>query len=115
MGIKNAGENFPLHDDSRILEINSPQNSVGGPYVVVYKNMEERWAIVALDWDEEPCLGIRWFWGSSGNPISTTYAIWLVIPNLLKTPILSALPLDTRFRKKLDDFLTGKIQGTDLG
>ena len=114
MGIKNAGENFPLYDDARILEINSPQNSVGGPYIVVYKDLEERWAIVALDWDGEPCLGIRWFWGSAGNPISTTYAIWLVIPNLLRKHILSALPIDTNLSKKIDDFLAGKIRGTSL-
>lgn len=114
MGIKNAGENFPLYDDARILEINSPQSSVGGPYTVVYKDLEERWAIVALDWDGEPCLGIRWFWGSAGNPISTTYAIWLVIPNLLTKHILSALPIDANFSKKIDDFLTGKIRGTSF-
>lgn len=96
MGIKNAGENFPLYDDARILEISSPQSSVGGPYIVVYKDLEERWAIVALDCDEEPCLGIRWFWGSVGNPISTSYAIWLIIPNLLRKHILSALPIDAK-------------------
>lgn len=107
-----SGENFPLEDDSKILSINSPKNSVGGPYVVVYKNLEERWAIVAMDWDGEPRLGIRWFWGNGGNPFSSSYPIWLVIPPSLSKSILAGLPLNHRFSGKLDDFLTGKIDGT---
>lgn len=31
-----AGANFDLTDDKKILNINSPKNSVGGPYKVVY-------------------------------------------------------------------------------
>ncbi len=34
-----SGNDFPLDDDSKILEINSPRDIVGGPYVVVYKNL----------------------------------------------------------------------------
>jgi len=109
-----SGENFPLDNDSKILEINSPRNNVGGPYVVVYKNLEERWAIVALDWDGEPRLGIRWFWGNAGNPFSSGYPIWLVVPPSLSRNILSGLPLNHKFSGRLDDFLTGKIQGIDL-
>ena len=63
-----GGINFNLEDDNEILKINSPVTSVGGPYRVVYKNITERWAIVALNWDEKPRLGIRWFWGGGGNP-----------------------------------------------
>ena len=63
-----GGETFPLDDDSKILEINAPQGVVGGPYVVVFKEPEERWAIVAMDWEGEPSLGIRWFWGNNGHP-----------------------------------------------
>jgi hypothetical protein len=63
-----GGETFPLDDDSKILELNSPQSRVRGPYVVVFKELEERWAIVAMDWEGKPRLGIRWFWGNNGNP-----------------------------------------------
>ncbi len=109
-----SGENFDLGNDSKILSINSPQNSVGGPYVVVYKNLDERWAIVAMDWDEEPRLGIRWFWGNGGNPFSSANPIWLVVPPSLSRNMLSGLPLDHIFSGKLDDYLTGKITGTKL-
>lgn len=54
-----AGETFDLTSDSNILNLKSPRASVGGPYTVVFKNLEERWAIVAMDWDEEPRLAIR--------------------------------------------------------
>lgn len=109
-----GGMSFPLDDNSKILEITSPRGSVGGPYVVVYKNLEERWAIVALDWDGEPRLGIRWFWGNGGTPFSSSYPIWLVIPPSLSRNMLSGLPLDHKFSGKLDDFLTGKIDGANL-
>lgn len=52
-----GGENFPLDNDAQILSLSSPKRSVGGPYAVVYKNLDERWAIVALDWDAEPRRG----------------------------------------------------------
>ena len=109
-----SGENFDLGNDSKILAIKAPQDSVGGPYVVVYKNLEERWAIVAMDWDEEPRLGIRWFWLTSGCPLSNHQPIWFVVPPSLSKNLLSGLPLDHMFSGKLDDYLTGKITGTEL-
>ncbi len=87
-----GGENFPLEDDSKILEINSPRRNVGGPYIVVFKSLEERWAIVAMDWDGEPRLGIRWFWGNGGNPFSSANPIWLVIPPSLSKSVLLEAP-----------------------
>lgn len=114
MGIKNGGENFDLGNDNEILSINSPQRNVGGPYVVVHKDMKDRWAIVAMNWDKEPVLGIRWFWGEGGNPRSTTYSTWLVVPSSLSMNMLSGLSLEPSLRSKLEDFLSGKIDGSKL-
>jgi hypothetical protein len=114
MGIKNGGYGFDLANDSDILSINSPQKNVGGPYVVVHKDMQERWVIVAMDWDKKPVLGMRWFWGDGGNPRSTTYSTWLVIPSSLNTGILSSLSLGQDLKSKVEDFLSGKIIGNEL-
>ncbi len=54
-----GGKRVELENDSEILKVNSPQDSVGGPYVVVYKDTDERWAIVAMKWDGMRRLGIR--------------------------------------------------------
>lgn len=114
--MKKAGENFPLDDDAKILQINSPRTSVSGPYAVVFKKIteEERWVIVAFDWDGEPRLGIRWFFGSGGNPISSGHATWLVIPPSLSKTILFGLPIDHKFSGQVEDFLCGKIKGEEL-
>ena len=109
-----GGESFPLEDDEKILEINSPKKLVGGPYVVVFKNLDERWAIVAMDWDSEPRLGIRWFRGNGGNPLSSGKPIWLVIPPSLSKNILYGLPINHKVSHMFDDFLAGKVLGTDL-
>ncbi|RZK60440.1 MAG: hypothetical protein EOO91_01355 [Pedobacter sp.] len=108
-----AGEKFNLDSDENILSIKSPKRFVGGPYSVVYKNTEERWAIVAFDWDSKPSLGIRWFWGNSGNPFSRR-PTWLVIPPNLINSTLNGLPLDYKFRDRLDQYLSEKIHGNDL-
>jgi hypothetical protein len=109
-----GGVNFRLDNDMQILSLSSPRRSVGGPYAVVYKNLNERWAIVALDWDAEPRLGIRWFWGSGGNPFSSSYPTWLVIPPSLSKGVLASLPLPHTFHRMLDDFLAGVITGDEL-
>jgi len=109
-----AGINFNLNNDNAILKINSPKISVGGPYQVVYKNLNERWAIVALDWEGKPSLGIRWFWGNGGNPFSSAHPIWLIIPASLTKNILGGLPIDYKISGKIDDYLRGKINGNEL-
>lgn len=106
-----SGEEMDLSDDNEILSINSPKNLLGGPYRVVYKNIEERWAIVAMDWDKKPCLGIRWFWGSAGNPFSSGYPTWLVIPSGLTYSILNGLPLDFNFRNTVEKYLKKELSG----
>lgn len=109
-----GGLQFTLEDDTAILGINSPRASVGGPYLVVHKNMEERYAIVALDWNGVPSLAIRWFWGIKGNPVSTGHATWFVYPSSLTYNLLSGLPLDYRLRSRIDKFLDGEISGNDI-
>lgn len=109
-----SGKSFDLTNDNNILSLNSPKKSVGGPYKVVFKNENERWAIVAMDWDGEPVLGMRWFWGNGGNPFSNATPIWLVIPSTLSNSILNGLPLQFKFHSKVEDFLSGKISGMQL-
>ncbi len=109
-----AGESFPLQNDPDILNINSPTESVTGPFLVVYKNLQERWAIVAMDWEGEPRLGIRWFWGNGGNPISSGHATWLVVPPSLSRGMLSGLPIDHKFAGRVDDYLRERISGEEL-
>jgi hypothetical protein len=82
--------------------------------VVVFKCCPVRWALVAMTWDGIPTLGIRWFWGKNGNPVSRSYPTWLVIPSELQRAILNGLPLDFQFRNKLDRFLIGEISGNQL-
>ncbi|GAB6392219.1 MAG: hypothetical protein MdMp014T_1592 [Treponematales bacterium] len=70
-----TGKDLGFMSDEAILGIKSPRSRIGGPYCVVYKDVEERFAIVALDWDGKPRLGIRWFWGSLGVPASSGYPV----------------------------------------
>jgi len=109
-----SGETFDLTNDNNILSLNSPKNSIKGPYRVVYKDIDERWAIVALDWDSNPNLAIRWFWGNGGNPFSSGNPTWLIIPSPLINSILNGLPLDFKFRKLIDKFLNNEIEGNKL-
>lgn len=108
------GESFEIEKDEEILKINSPRESLGGPYAVVSKCCSERWALVAINWEGVPTLGIKWFWGKNGNPISSSYPTWLVIPSKLQNAILNGLPLDFQFRNKLNRFLIGEISGDQL-
>jgi hypothetical protein len=109
-----GGTTVDLNDDAQILSINSPKSSLKGPYCVVHKDLSERWVIVAMEWDKQPRLGMRWFWGNGGNPFSSGNPIWLVIPPTLSKGILASLPLNHTLSTKVDDFLSGKISGNDL-
>ena len=119
---QDAGEDFDMTKDVEILEIDSPQRSVSGPYVVVYKDLNDRWAIVALDWWDGrknryfPKLGLRWFWDNGGNPCSHGYATWLVVPDDLTKIILSGsgLKISSTLKRRVEDFLSGKITGAQL-
>lgn len=112
--MNNTGEGYSIEKDEEILKINSPRNNISGPFVVVFKNLNERWVIVALAWDQQPRLGIRWFWGNGGNPFSSGNGTWLVVPPSLSKGILASLPIDHAFSGQVDDFLCGKITGEEL-
>lgn len=112
--MKNTGENFDLNDDNKILQINAPKDRVGGPYTVVFKNIKERWAIVALKWDGQPRLGIRWFGGNSGIPSGFGHGEWFIIPTSISKNILCGLPIDHALSCRIEEFLSGKIEGDDL-
>jgi|GEM_PF-1653200 len=119
MPVKNAGENFDLDDDNRILEINAPREKIQGrTHVVVHKNKKERWVIIALEYEGDgPCLGMRWFWNKSGLPNSRQYATWRILPKSMSEAILqggAALKLSPAKIGLLENFIAGKITGTDL-
>jgi len=109
-----AGDKFDLTNDHNVLSLNSPKNSVGGPYKVVYKDIDERFVIVALDWNDVPSLAMRWFWGNGGNPFSSGHPTWFVYPSSLLTGLLNSLPLDFNLRRNLDSFLAGEMAGNQL-
>ncbi|GAB6393453.1 MAG: hypothetical protein MdMp014T_2826 [Treponematales bacterium] len=70
--------------DEAILGIKASKPAVKGPYCVVYKSVQERFVIVALDdWRGEPRLGIRWIWDNIGLPISSRKPTWFVLPESL--------------------------------
>jgi len=93
-------------DNEKILSVCSPKNMVGGPYEVVYK--ADYWAIVTLDYDGTPRLGIRWFIGEMGTPSARGNATWFVLPEELYNSILSGLPLTPSQHDKINSFLIGK-------
>lgn len=118
--VKNAGILFKLEDNKEILSIDSPRKSLYGPWLVVYKDLSERWAIVVLHWKgnpskpEEPCLGIRWFYGNQGTPSVRSYATWLIIPKELADSIVDKLPLPAQHRQRVNDILLGKYTTDEL-
>ncbi len=112
--VTDGGEDFDLTDDSKILRIDSPQENLSGPYNVIYKDLNERWAIVTIKWDKKPCLGIRWFWDVTGMPNGHGYSTWFVIPDEIAFSILNGLPIKPAMKLKVQDFLAGKIKGNDL-
>lgn len=101
-----AGQVFPIQSNDEILKIKSPRNRLSGPYVVVTKDITNRWAIVALRWDNNRNgLGIRWFHGRAGNPFSHQ-STWLIIPEELQEGVINLLQSDTNktaLRKFLND------------
>ncbi len=109
-----SGKSLNLENNGEILAINAPKDHLTGPYVVVYKDTANRWALVAMEWDDKRCLGIRWFWGNKGNPTSSTHPTWLVVPGELSKAILAGLAIDHVFSTKVDAFLAGDIGGEEL-
>ena len=111
MAVQDAGEGFDIRTNNNgILQITSPGEYVtGGPHDVVYKDINNRWAVVTLEWEGDPRLGIRWFYSTKGFPITQFgWAAWLVIPPMLQEPILDGLPISDEFRNKVRRFLHGE-------
>ena len=110
---KNAGITFPFFSDTDILDINSPRKRIHGPWYVIARGTS-RWALVALNWDDRPALGIRWFYGPSGTPISSSYATWFIVPDDLQNILLKGLNLSKDITTEVENFLAGTISGQEL-
>ena len=113
---KHAGITFSM-SNLDILTIDSPSTKVDGPWIVVYKDTANRWAIVALDWEGKPRLGIRWFYGNSGTPISSSYATWFILPDDLIPSIISGLVglyVSAHVCNEVQQYVQGKITGPEL-
>jgi hypothetical protein len=113
MSETNAGSAFPLNNKNAILQIDSPKNSIE-VFKVIFVEENERWAVVAANWDEEPRLCMRWFWGKTGFPQSRGLATWMVITPKLADAILSKFLINPAERSQIDKFLIGELEGKDL-
>lgn len=103
-----SGELFDLEKNAEIQKLRSPKSRISGPIAVVYKAMEERWVIVAFLWDGKPVLAMRWFWGKSGNPFSSSHPTWFVLPRELSLQTIRVLKNDAN-EKVVEKFLEGKL------
>jgi hypothetical protein len=113
-GSNESGTGFDLLNDSKIMEINTPIDRVTGPWAVVFKDLVERWVVVALSVDGQPRLGMRWFDIGAGTPFIRAKPIWFFVPQGLENAILQQLPIGCAFRQRIYDFLSGRIQGEKL-
>ena len=101
--------------NENLLLIKSPRGSVGGPWAVISRDMDNNLGIVALSWDGNPRLGIRWvFKGEGGYPNPRGYPAWHVLQPCLNKCILDQLKIRGELRKNVDKFLGGDISGEDL-
>jgi hypothetical protein len=107
-----ASSIIPAMSESIVLpeEVTSPQNRLELREVVFQNGDRDRSYAVAIgNWDAEPSLLIRWNGTEKqpkGNPISTGYATWFVIPHELEQAILDQINLPPAIRKKCEDFLS---------
>lgn len=86
-------------EDSEILKIGSQKAKVVD---IIYKG--DIWAIVAMYYNDWPCLGIRWF-GAESFPTSYGKPSWFVLPQELYPGILNSLPIRTAKRNFVMEFL----------
>lgn len=105
------GEAFDLTNETNLLAIKSPAVSVSGPYIVVHRDLADRWALVALDWNEKPALGIRWFWGRGGHPFSSAHPTWFILPEALQASVLNSLAIEEKNREVLTKYIAGELAG----
>ena len=100
-----------LNDDI-IMRVASPKDKVEGPFMIIWKTCN--WAIVALNYDGNPRLGIRWFIGENGVQQSRGMATWFILPEEICGSVIAGLPLHPKKKKTIEDFLIGAIQGDKL-
>jgi hypothetical protein len=117
-------------NDTCILSVTTPAESsdqrgitAGGPYAVICKgpngaaNPEAYWAIVALDWNNEPRLAIRYF-GTFDYPNGPRQKDgkkqkqWFILPEMIQSLVTTKLP--QTLGNIVNDFLNGKIDGNSL-
>lgn len=108
-----TGKDFDLNNLEEIKKINSPKKSIK-IFKVVYVDKEERWAVVAANWNKEPRLCMRWFWDTAGFPQSRGYGAWMVITPKLAEAILDKFLMNPKDKDKINQFIAGKIKGTEL-
>lgn len=112
MSVKNAGENFPLNE-KEILKITSPRNFIE-VFKVIFIEKEERWVVIAANWNKQPRLCMRWFWDKSGFPQSHGWAAWMVITPKLADAILSKFLINPAEMSRINKFLAGELKGEEL-
>lgn len=112
--MKGAGSSFPM-SDVNLLKLTSPKAHLEGPFRVVYKNSDSRWALVAIKWDDIPGLGVRWFHRNHGQPVTIGgHGTWFVIPNELSFIALQHLQINPYLHKITKEFLQKQISGYEL-
>jgi transposase-like protein len=119
MKMGKGGINCNMFNDNEILLVDSPktgERTIGGPYMVVTKDLEKRSAIVAmLDLAKQPCLGQHIFSGNNGTPTALGHPVWEFIGKTEELEILSSL--DQKAKEIFADFLNDKedrITGEEL-
>ena len=95
MGKQDAGEGFKLVEEE-ILQINSPQGKKKGQNKieiekVLHIDNKLRYVVILCKWNDKKALGMRWFWGKRGFPISRKYGTWLIIPEDLQNSLLQGI------------------------
>jgi hypothetical protein len=109
-----AGKDFDLSNDGLILQMNSPMDQVVGPYAIVYKNIDERVVIVALDFKDRPCFGFHIYTGELGFPSSRGQSTWHIIPLAQSYELLECLLSESERAQLFESFLKGKTNGPEL-
>jgi hypothetical protein len=110
----NAGKDFNLEGDDLILRSDPSANRIGGPYSIVYKNVEERAVIVAMEFDGRPRLGFHFFQDEIEWPSSGQIPLWCVISQDDSSKLLQYFEFEPGISESLYGFLNGKFNGKDL-
>jgi hypothetical protein len=110
----NAGKDFNLENDDLILQLKSPVGRVDGPYSIVYKSVDERLVVVAMEFDGQPCLGVHLFKDKIGWPASRGIPTWCVVLPDNAYELLKYFEFEPDISESLHGFLSKKIKGLGL-